>query len=65
MARPSTRLVRMPPSVSAPHPLRRLLVYCRGHRAALSLATVYSILNKLFDLAPPLLIGAAVDIVVA
>jgi len=65
MALSGITIVWMPPSVSAPHPLRRLLVYCRGHRAALSLATVYSILNKLFDLAPPVLIGAAVDIVVA
>ena len=32
---------------------------------ALALATLYSILNKLFDLAPPVLIGAAVDIVVS
>jgi ATP-binding cassette subfamily B protein len=28
------------------------------------LATLFSILNKIFDLAPPLLIGAAVDVVV-
>jgi ATP-binding cassette subfamily B protein len=27
-------------------------------------ATIYSVLNKVFDLAPPLLIGAAVDVVV-
>ena len=27
------------------------------------LATLFSILNKIFDLAPPLLIGAAVDVV--
>ncbi|MBT7191955.1 MAG: ABC transporter ATP-binding protein [Anaerolineae bacterium] len=29
------------------------------------LASLYSILNKIFDLAPPILIGAAVDVVVA
>jgi ATP-binding cassette subfamily B protein len=46
------------------HPLLRLLRYARGHRRGLIGATAFSILNKVFDLAPPLLIGAAVDIVV-
>jgi ATP-binding cassette, subfamily B, bacterial len=46
-------------------PLGRLLRYSRSHRSSIVLATIYSILNKLFDLAPPLLIGAAVDIVVS
>ncbi|MBP7964850.1 MAG: ABC transporter ATP-binding protein [Caldilineaceae bacterium] len=45
-------------------PLRRLLRYARPHRRAVILASTYSILNKVFDLAPPLLIGAAVDVVV-
>ncbi len=45
-------------------PLRRLLAYTRPHRKRLRLAAACSILNKIFDLAPPLLIGAAVDIVV-
>ena len=31
----------------------------------MALATIYSTLNKVFDLAPPVLIGAAVDIVVS
>jgi ATP-binding cassette subfamily B protein len=47
------------------HPLRRLLAYASPHRAAMVTATVWSILNKLFDLAPPFLIGAALDVVVA
>ena len=52
-------------SESAPrHPLPRLLEYARPHRRRLRLAVACSILNKIFDLAPPLLIGAAVDIVV-
>jgi ATP-binding cassette subfamily B protein len=51
--------------MSAGHPLRRLVHYARGHRRAMVLATVYSVLNKLFDLAPPILIGAAVDVVVS
>jgi len=46
------------------HPLIRLWGYARAHRRAMVLASTYSILNKIFDLAPPLLIGAAVDTVV-
>ena len=45
-------------------PLRRLLKYGRAYRSQIRLAAACSILNKLFDLAPPALIGAAVDIVV-
>ena len=33
-------------------------------RSKVLLATLFSVLNKLFDLAPPMLIGAAVDVVV-
>ncbi len=47
------------------HPLARLWQYARGHHRQTILATTYSALNKLFDLAPPLLIGAAVDVVVS
>ena len=46
------------------HPLLRLLEYARGYRRQIILATLCSILNKVFDIAPPALIGAAVDIVV-
>ncbi|HKJ37168.1 MAG TPA: ABC transporter ATP-binding protein, partial [Anaerolineales bacterium] len=46
------------------HPLTRLWGYATAHRRAMVIASIYSILNKLFDLAPPLLIGAAVDTVV-
>ena len=46
------------------HPLRRLLQYARDYRPTVALATLFSILNKVFDLAPPALIGAAVDITV-
>lgn len=45
-------------------PLMRLLRYARRHRRRWIAATSFSILNKVFDLAPPLLIGAAVDVVV-
>ena len=45
-------------------PLSRLLFYASPYRRKIEVAGVYSVLNKLFDLAPPLLIGAAVDVVV-
>ena len=47
------------------HPLRRLWGYAPGHHREIVLATIYSFLNKLFDLAPPVLIGMAVDVVVS
>ena len=46
------------------HPLLRLWRYAGPHRSRIRLAILCSILNKIFDLAPPVLIGAAVDIVV-
>lgn len=46
------------------HPLKRLLQYASGHDARVRRATTYSILNKVFDLGPPFLIGMAVDVVV-
>ena len=44
--------------------LHRILHYASRYRARLALAVLYSILNKALDLAPPLLIGLAVDTVV-
>ena len=38
--------------------------YMRPHKSTVRLAGLCSILNKIWDLAPPLLIGLAVDIVV-
>ncbi len=46
------------------HPLQRLLRYGQDYRALIWQAIACSILNKIFDLAPPALIGAAVDVVV-
>ncbi len=46
------------------HPLVRLIQYGSAYRRMIGIATLFSILNKIFDLAPPALIGAAVDIVV-
>ncbi|MBT4312291.1 MAG: ABC transporter ATP-binding protein [Anaerolineae bacterium] len=51
--------------MNKPHPLTRLWDYATAHRRAMVLASLYSVLNKIFDLAPPLLIGAAVDVIVA
>ncbi len=45
-------------------PLLQLIHYSRSHRLTIFLATFFSILNKWFDLAPPFLIAAAVDIAV-
>ncbi len=45
-------------------PFRRLLTYMRPHRGTVRLAAFCSVLNKIWDLAPPLLIGLAVDVVV-
>ncbi|MEL6165611.1 MAG: ABC transporter transmembrane domain-containing protein, partial [Cyanobacteria bacterium J06628_3] len=46
------------------HPLKRLLDYGHDYRKKIWLAVICSILNKVFDLAPPVLIGLAVDVVV-
>jgi ATP-binding cassette subfamily B protein len=46
------------------YPLFRLFDYMRGDRRQVILATTYSILNKLFDIFPEILIGGAVDVVV-
>ena len=52
------------PTPERPAPLRRLWRYATGHRPQIARASTWSILNKTFDIAPPMLIGAAVDIVV-
>jgi len=49
---------------SAVPPLRQLWAHAGRHRRKVVLATVFSILNKICDVAPELLIGAAVDVVV-
>lgn len=47
-----------------PPPLNRLLRYSRPFSREIWLASICSVLNKVFDLAPPALIGMAVDVVV-
>lgn len=44
-------------------PLRRLWRYGSAYRGQIVLASVWSFLNKAFDLAPPFLIGLAIDVV--
>src|SRR6056297_554805 len=44
--------------------LARLLRYARGYRRQIIAATTCSIINKLFDIAPEILIGVAIDVVV-
>jgi ATP-binding cassette subfamily B protein len=56
-----------PPVASIPlsttPPLRELWGYSRDHRPRVWFAATFSVLNKLADVAPELLIGAAVDVV--
>ncbi|MEO1636142.1 MAG: ABC transporter ATP-binding protein, partial [Cyanobacteria bacterium J06631_9] len=49
---------------AAAHPFQRLLSYGRHYRGRAWLASLCSLLNNVFDLAPPALIGVAIDIVV-
>ena len=44
-------------------PLRRLWRYGSAYRGQIVLASLWSFLNKAFDLAPPFLIGLAIDVV--
>ncbi len=46
------------------HPMQRLFEYGKAYRPLIWKAVACSIINKIFDLAPPVLIGAAVDVVV-
>ena len=43
------------------HLLRRLYSYARNYRAEVILATLYSVLNKFFDVLPEVLIGVVVN----
>lgn len=46
------------------HPFARLLNYASVYKRRVAWATSFSVLGKLFDIMPPVLIGMAVDIVV-
>jgi ATP-binding cassette subfamily B protein len=52
------------PPEAAAAPIVRLWRYARGHRRTVVAALGFSVLNKLADVMPELLIGAAVDVVV-
>ena len=45
------------------HPLARLLSQLEEHRSVVILASLCSILNKVWDLAPPVLIGMALSLI--
>lgn len=45
-------------------PLMRLFSYSRNYRRIATRASLYSILNKFFDIMPEILIGVAIDVVV-
>lgn len=46
------------------HPLKRLFGYTQLYRRDVIIASIYSVLNKFFDILPEILIGIAVDVVV-
>ncbi len=46
-------------------PIFRLMSYAKRHRVTVFLASLCSIINKLFDIAPEILIGIAIDVVVS
>ena len=46
------------------HPLKKLYHYGGVYQSRFLVASLHSVLNKIFDLAPPLLIGMAVEVVV-
>lgn len=61
--------VRDPPDMTTPAQtsfaaLLRLLRYARGFRRRIVLASICSVMNKLFDVMPEILIGIAIDVVV-
>jgi ATP-binding cassette subfamily B protein len=55
---------RVTGTIRAMHPFKKLYSYAGKYRRDFRLATLYSILNKFFDILPEVLIGAAVDVVV-
>ena len=53
----------MPDAAQTP-PLRRLWRYAHRYRKRIIIASIWSFLNKAVDIAPPFLIGMAIDVVV-
>ena len=54
----------MTETTSSTSVLLRLMRYARGYRNRIRLASLCSVLNKLFDVMPEILIGMAIDVVV-
>ncbi len=52
------------PDTAQTRPLRRLWRYAHRYRKRIIIASTWSFLNKAVDLAPPFLIGMAIDVVV-
>ncbi|MEH2213294.1 ABC transporter ATP-binding protein [Nostoc sp.] len=50
--------------VSKNHPLLRLLLYARDYHSQVWSAVIFTIINKIFDLAPSYLIAQTIDVVV-
>lgn len=55
----------MSKSKSSIQSFKRLLSYTKNHRRDFYLGTLFSFLNKTFDVAPEILIGIAIDVVVS
>lgn len=60
----SLKLAKKKQAIATKRPLARLIKYGGKYRQRIWQAVACSVLNKIFDLAPPALIGAAVDVVV-
>lgn len=52
------------PSTTSFQTLLRLLVYAKGYRGRIAWASFCTVMNQLFDIAPEILIGIAIDVVV-
>ncbi len=48
-------------STQVEHPMKRLFEYLGNHRSAFYLASFWSVLNKVLDLMPPILVGWVID----
>jgi ATP-binding cassette subfamily B protein len=55
----------IPSLTSSKSPIGRLLLYLKSYRGEVIQASAFSAANKLFDLAPEILIGVAIDVVVS
>lgn len=62
--RKPVRCSDLPVTTQSQAPLRRLFHHAAAYRVRMIWATVCSVVNKLFDIAPEILIGIAIDVVV-